>query len=90
MTGTTEPTPINQPLSSRLQLLHDECRRRLLTNPAFKARRRGVFVDCCCPHPAHSDQRPSAYIHERGWQCRVCGRGGGVLDLAALLGVPTR
>ena len=81
---------MNQPLSPRFQQLHDECRRRVLTGPSFKAKRRGTRIDCRCPHPAHQDQRPSAVIHDRGWQCRGCGRGGGVLDLAALLGVPTR
>jgi hypothetical protein len=41
-----------------------------------------------CPTPGHADTHPSCDVDlERGWICRSCGRGGGLRELAALLGV---
>lgn len=43
-----------------------------------------------CPLPDHPDKRPSAFWNraKATWVCRVCGEGGGALDLADRLGVP--
>lgn len=52
--------------------------------------RRGRHLRVSCPVPGHVDTRPSCDVDlERGWICRSCGRGGGLRELAELLGVRT-
>lgn len=54
-----------------------------------RAKRRGDELTFLCP--AHDDSRPSAgWNAKKGvWICRVCGVGGGALDLAERLGLDT-
>lgn len=43
----------------------------------------------CCPLPGHEDATPSMHVYpdpDRGWWCFGCERGGGVYQLAAILG----
>ena len=52
--------------------------------------RRGRHLRMRCPVPGHTDARPSCDVDlERGWVCRSCGRGGGLRELADLLGLET-
>jgi CHC2 zinc finger len=36
-----------------------------------------------CPNPDHEDRTPSCQVLSTHWRCFGCGRGGGVIDLAA-------
>src|SRR5262245_48728111 len=49
---------------------------------------RGRHLRARCPAPEHADVRPSCDVDlSRGWICRSCGAGGGLVALAKLLGV---
>jgi hypothetical protein len=58
---------------------------------ALRARgavQRGRHLRIHCPAPGHTDSHPSADVDlERGWVCRSCHAGGGLRQLAELLGV---
>jgi hypothetical protein len=50
--------------------------------------RRGRHLRFSCPAPGHADAHPSCDVDlERGWYCRACHAGGGLRELAALLGI---
>jgi hypothetical protein len=50
--------------------------------------RRGRHLRVRCPVPGHEDRRPSCDVDlSRGWICRSCDRGGGLRELAELLGI---
>ena len=38
-----------------------------------------------CPLPDHEDRTPSFQVLDSHWRCFGCGRGGGIIDLAATL-----
>jgi bifunctional DNA primase/polymerase-like protein len=39
-----------------------------------------------CPAPDHRDRNPSFHVYDDGWYCWGCNRGGGIYQLAAMIG----
>ncbi|MFH1682143.1 MAG: phage/plasmid primase, P4 family [Candidatus Eisenbacteria bacterium] len=84
---SASPPPTQEKLSAPADLV--EVARRISDHlMADGGRRVGAELRFRCP--AHDDEHPSADFNESKatWTCRVCGAGGGALDLAGRLNIP--
>lgn len=65
-------------------ILADHIQNRDDLQPSRDRRGKITFL---CPKPDHEDETPSAFMGDRGWECKGCDTKGNLKHLAGILGV---